>query len=124
MELLKQTIRPEFLNRIDEILMFNPLSKGNVRRIVDIQLNQLKKTLKTKDINLVVTEDAFNYIADKGYDPFFGARPVKRVIQRDVLNELSKALLGGLLDPTKNVVMDFIDNKIIFRKPVKVEEEH
>lgn len=123
MELLKQTIRPEFLNRIDEILMFNPLSKGNVRTIVDIQLNQLKKTLKTKDLKLVVTEDAFNYIADKGYDPFFGARPVKRVIQRDVLNELSKALLGGQLDPTKNVVMDFIDNKIIFRKPVKVEEE-
>jgi ATP-dependent Clp protease ATP-binding subunit ClpB len=123
MELLKQTIRPEFLNRIDEIIMFTPLSKQNVREIVEIQLNQLKKLLKEKDLKLVVTEHAFDYIVEAGYDPFFGARPVKRVIQKQVLNELSKALLGGTVDKTNNVVMDFFDGKIVFRKPVLAEEE-
>jgi ATP-dependent Clp protease ATP-binding subunit ClpB len=124
MELLRQTIRPEFLNRIDEIIMFTPLTKQNVREIVEIHLNQLKKLLKEKDLKLFVTEHAFDYIVEAGYDPFFGARPVKRVIQKQVLNELSKALLGGTVDKTKNVVMDFFDGKIVFRKPVLAEEEN
>jgi ATP-dependent Clp protease ATP-binding subunit ClpB len=124
LELLRQTIRPEFLNRIDEIIMFTPLTKQNVREIVEIQLNQLKKLLKEKDLKLFVTEHAFDYIVEAGYDPFFGARPVKRVIQKQVLNELSKALLGGTVDKTKNVVMDFFDGKIVFRKPVLAEEEN
>lgn len=123
MELLKATIRPEFLNRIDETIMFNPLTKGNVRQIVRIQLEQLKQLLKEQDINLVVAEDAFDWIATTGYDPFFGARPVKRVIQKNVLNELSKALLGGTIDKSQNVIMDIFDSKIVFRKPIKVEEE-
>jgi ATP-dependent Clp protease ATP-binding subunit ClpB len=123
LELLKETIRPEFLNRIDEIIMFTPLTKQNVREIVDIQLNQLKKLLKEKDLKLFVTEHAFDYIMEAGYDPFFGARPVKRVIQKQVLNELSKALLGGTVDKTRNVVMDFFDGKIVFRKPVLASEE-
>ena len=123
MELLKATIRPEFLNRIDETIMFNPLSKGNVREIVRIQLDGLKQMLSEQGINLIVSAEAFDWIADTGYDPFFGARPVKRVIQRSVLNELSKALLGGTIDKTHNVVMDIFDGKIVFRKPINELEE-
>jgi ATP-dependent Clp protease ATP-binding subunit ClpB len=122
-ELLRQTIRPEFLNRVDEIIMFLPLTKSNVKEIVEIQISNLKKLLKEKEINLVVTTDAFDWIADAGYDPFFGARPVKRVIQKQVLNELSKALLGGKVDTSRNVVMDIFDGKIVFRKPVLESEE-
>jgi ATP-dependent Clp protease ATP-binding subunit ClpB len=121
MELLKQTIRPEFLNRIDETILFMPLTKANVRQIVQIQLDKLKQQLLEKDIRLVVTEDAFEHITQEGYDPFFGARPVKRVIQREVLNELSKALLSGKIDRSQNVVMDIFDTKIIFRKPILEE---
>ena len=123
MELLKQTIRPEFLNRIDETIMFMPLTQDNVKEIVQIQLNNLKKLLKEKDINLVVTEDAFNHIAEVGFDPYFGARPVKRVIQKEVLNELSKSLLSGNVDTKQNVIMDMFDTKIVFRKPVTEKEE-
>lgn len=123
MELLKATIRPEFLNRIDETIMFNPLSKGNVRQIVRIQLDGLKQLLHEQGISLVISPEAFDWIADTGYDPFFGARPVKRVIQRSVLNELSKALLGGTIDKTHNVVMDIFDGKIVFRKPINELEE-
>ena len=123
MELLKQTIRPEFLNRIDETIMFFPLTKDDVKQIVAIQMNNLKKLLLDKDINLVVTEDAFDHITEVGYDPFFGARPVKRVIQKQVLNELSKALLAGKVDTNANVVMDIFDHKIVFRKPISEKEE-
>ena len=117
-ELLKQTIRPEFLNRIDETIMFTPLTKGDVRKIVEIQLSNLKHMLLEKDIKLLVTEHAFDHIAEVGYDPQFGARPVKRVIQKQVLNELSKALLSGTIDTSDNVVMDVFDHKIVFRKPI------
>jgi len=123
LELLRQTIRPEFLNRIDETIMFLPLTKENVKEIVSIQMNALKKQLKEKEINLVITDEAFNWIAETGYDPFFGARPVKRVIQKQVLNELSKALLSGTIDRSQNVVMDIFDGKIVFRKPVLAYEE-
>ena len=118
MELLKQTIRPEFLNRIDETIMFTPLTKANVREIVEIQINSLKAMLLEKEIKLVVTDEAFNHIAEVGYDPKFGARPVKRVIQKQVLNELSKAILAGTIDTSDSVVMDVFDHKIVFRKPI------
>jgi ATP-dependent Clp protease ATP-binding subunit ClpB len=118
LELLKQTIRPEFLNRIDETIMFTPLTKTNLRKIVEIQLRNLKEMLLEKDIKLVVTEHAFDHIAEVGYDPHFGARPVKRVIQKQVLNELSKAILSGTIDTSDNVVMDVFDHKIVFRKPI------
>jgi ATP-dependent Clp protease ATP-binding subunit ClpB len=121
LELLKQTIRPEFLNRIDETLLFLPLTKENVKEIVQIQLNQLINKLKENEIELVVSPEAFNWIATVGYDPFFGARPVKRVIQKNVLNELSKAMLSGTIDKTLAVVMDVFDGKIVFRKPIKSE---
>ena len=123
MELLRQTIRPEFLNRVDEIIMFTPLTMGNVRQIVQIQLDVLKDKMKTMDLTLYVTKDAFDHIAEIGYDPFFGARPIKRVIQKQVLNELSKALLSGTIDRAKNIVMDVFDGKIVFRKPITELEE-
>ncbi len=123
MELLKQTIRPEFLNRIDETIMFTPLTKDNLKQIVHIQMNQLSELLKEKDIHLHVTTEAFDWIAEAGYDPQFGARPVKRVIQKQVLNELSKALLSGTIDTSKTVVMDIFDTKIVFRKPITEAEE-
>ena len=123
MELLKQTIRPEFLNRIDETIMFLPLTKEDVKQIVTIQLNSLKKLLIERNIHLVVTDDAFEHIAEVGYDPYFGARPVKRVIQREVLNELSKSILSGTVDTSQNVIMDMFDSKIVFRKPVTEKEE-
>ena len=123
LELLRQTIRPEFLNRIDETILFLPLTKENVKEIVAIQIDSLKKKLKAQEIDLFVTNDAFDFIAETGYDPFFGARPVKRVIQKLVLNELSKALLSGTVDKSKKVVMDIFDGKIVFRKPVLATEE-
>jgi ATP-dependent Clp protease ATP-binding subunit ClpB len=123
MELLRQTIRPEFLNRVDEVIMFTPLTMENVREIVQIQIDVLKHKLKEMDLTLYVTKDSFDHIAEVGYDPFFGARPIKRVIQKQMLNELSKALLSGTIDRTKNIVMDVFDGKIVFRKPIVEAEE-
>jgi ATP-dependent Clp protease ATP-binding subunit ClpB len=122
-DLLKQSIRPEFLNRIDESILFLPLTKKEVAQIVNLQLHELKAKLNESGIHLVVTEEAFNHILELGYDPFFGARPVKRVIQKEVLNELSKAILAQQVHKDQNVVMDMFDNKIIFRKPIHAHEE-
>ena len=122
-ELLKQTIRPEFLNRIDETLLFLPLTLSNIKDIVQIQLDNLKAQLSEKGIKLFIAPDAFDYIVELGYDPFFGARPVKRVIQKEVLNSLSKALLAKTVDMTQTVVMDMFEGQIVFRKPVLAEEE-
>jgi ATP-dependent Clp protease ATP-binding subunit ClpB len=123
MELLKQSIRPEFLNRIDETILFLPLTKQNIREIVLLQIKGLQHRLANQGISLVVKDEALDYIAEAGYDPFFGARPVKRVIQKQVMNELSKALLGDQIDPSQNVVMDIFDGQIVFRKPINEEEE-
>lgn len=119
LDLLKATIRPEFLNRIDEILMFTPLTMENVKSIVRIQLKNLQKMLVEQDIQLLISEDAFIWIAEEGYDPFFGARPVKRVIQKTVLNTLSKAILSGTIDREAPIVMDIFDNQIVFRKVIE-----
>ena len=86
-------------------------------------MNNLKKVLIEKDIKLVVTDEAFDHIAEVGFDPFFGARPVKRVIQREVLNELSKSILAGKVDTSNNVIMDIFDGKIVFRRPISEKEE-
>jgi ATP-dependent Clp protease ATP-binding subunit ClpB len=123
-ELLKQTIRPEFLNRIDDTIIFTPLNKKHVRQIVDLQLNHLSDMLYDKEIRLYITEDAKNHIVEAGYDPLFGARPVKRVIQKQVLNELSKAILAGTIDHTQTVVLDYIEDKIVFRKPINEIEQN
>lgn len=123
MEFLKQQIRPEFLNRIDEQILFTPLTKEDTRHIVEIQLNNLKERLLVNHIQLVVKEDVINWIAEEGYDPQFGARPVKRVIQKNVLNELSKELLAQKIDTSQNVVVDLFDGKVVFRKPISKDEE-
>jgi ATP-dependent Clp protease ATP-binding subunit ClpB len=120
-ERLKNTLRPEFLNRIDETLLFTPLSKTDILKIIDIQLGMLSKTLEDSDIKLIVTQEAKDYIASAGYDPQFGARPIKRVIQRQVLNELSKQILAGKIDKTKPVVMDVFNDHVVFRAPVNGE---
>ena len=123
LELLRQTIRPEFLNRIDESILFLPLTKKEVAQIVQMQLHELKTKLRDADIDLVVTPDAFEHILTLGYDPFFGARPVKRVIQKQVLNALSKAILAQKVDKTQSVVMDMFEGQIVFRKPIHAHEE-
>ena len=115
LELLKKTIRPEFLNRIDDIIMFTPLNEEEIRKIVSLQLNSVKKMLATNGVALDFTNEALDFIADKGFDPQFGARPVKRVIQKYVLNELSKALLGGTVDRNRPIVIDRKDDGLEFK---------
>ena len=115
LDLLKKTIRPEFLNRIDDIIMFTPLNQKEIRSIVNLQLNSVKKMLAENSVTLDFTETALDLIADKGYDPQFGARPVKRVIQKMVLNELSKELLGGRVNRERPIVIDRQGEQLIFR---------
>jgi ATP-dependent Clp protease ATP-binding subunit ClpB len=131
MDVLKQTLRPEFLNRIDEIVMFHPLGKSFVREIVKIQLNELKEKLAVKHIHIEASDYAVDYLTNAGYDPQFGARPVKRVMQRMLLNELSKAILSGDVNVEDTIIIDEFNNKIVFRKkngheerPVKNEEKN
>ncbi|TRX38357.1 ATP-dependent chaperone ClpB [Flavobacterium restrictum] len=118
--LLKQTVRPEFINRIDEIVMFTPLTHANIAQIVGLQLKSVKKMLALQGITLDATPEAIDYLSDKGYDPQFGARPVKRVIQRDVLNELSKEILSGKITTDSIVLIDAFDGKLVFRNQSEV----
>ena len=113
--LLKKTIRPEFLNRIDELVMFTPLNIAEVKEIVEIQVNGLKKMLAKKDIILNISDNAISHLADIGFEPQFGARPIKRVIQREILNELSKQILGGKVIANSTINIDFTDGKLVFR---------
>ena len=112
---LKRRVRPEFLNRIDEILMFKPLSRDEVKDIVRIQLNKVKKMLKEQNIDVEFTEKAVEYLADKGFDPEFGARPIKRVIQRDILNNLSKDILAGKINTGSTIIVDYENGQIVFK---------
>ncbi len=114
MELLKQSVRPEFLNRIDDIIMFAPLNESEIGEIVSIQLNSVKKLLAQNGITLNFTDKAVKFIAHEGYDPQFGARPVKRVIHRDVLNHLSKELLAQKVDKSKPIVIDANEDGLVF----------
>jgi len=118
---LKSALRPEFLNRIDEIIMFTPLGKSQIENIVKLQLHLLSERLEKSEIHLVVTPDALSYLADKGYDPQYGARPVKRTIQKEVMNELSKYILSGKVDKSEAVVLDVFDGQIVFRKKIDAE---
>ena len=106
MEMLKKTIRPEFLNRIDETIMFLPLTKDEIAQVVSLQMNAVKKMLEPQGFTLNVTDAAIRYLADAGYDPEFGARPVKRAIQRLVLNDLSKKILAEEVSREKPIVID------------------
>ncbi|MCL4117734.1 UNVERIFIED_CONTAM: hypothetical protein GTU68_062376 [Idotea baltica] len=120
--LLKQSVRPEFLNRIDDIIMFTPLNKENIAEIVRLQLDQLKKMLSKQHITIDATEDAILYLAEKGYDPQYGARPIKRVIQKDVLNNLSKELLKGTIKPESIVLIDSFNDELVFRNQDQLVE--
>ena len=115
LELLKKTIRPEFLNRIDDIIMFTPLNEEEIRKIVTLQLNSVKKMLSQNGIALEFTDAALAFISDKGFDPQFGARPVKRVIQKYVLNELSKELLGGTVNKDRPITIDSDGSGLVFK---------
>ncbi len=115
LELLKKNIRPEFLNRIDEIIMFTPLNQEEISQIVRLQLNSVKRSLAKNGIALEFTDAALRYIAREGFDPQFGARPVKRVIQRYVLNELSKQLLAGQVDNNRPITIDVEGEQLVFR---------
>ncbi len=113
--LLKMTIRPEFLNRIDDIIMFKPLTKSEIKDVVRLQFNQLQNLLLNNGITVRITDGAVDWIAGKGFDPQFGARPVKRIIQRNVLNELSRMILSGNINPGEPVVIDQQQAKLVFR---------
>ena len=115
MGLLRKTIRPEFLNRIDDIIMFTPLNKEDITQIVKLQLEQLKKMLSKQHITIDATDEAIAYLAQRGYDPQYGARPIKRVIQKEVLNSLSKELLGGKVKADSIVLIDSFEDGLVFR---------
>lgn len=115
MNLLRQTIRPEFLNRVDEIIMFQPLLKKEIMGIVKIQLNNLKQLISKSGIDLKFSDYLMEFLADQGFDPQFGARPLKRLIQKEIVNQLGKKILAGDIDKSEPVLVDVFDNTVVFR---------
>ena len=122
MNLLRQTIRPEFLNRIDEVIMFQPLMRKEIKGIIRIQLDQLKNLVAQSGIQLVFSDYAMDYLAENGYDTQFGARPLKRLIQKEIINQLSKRILAGDIDKTKPVMVDVFDGVVVFRNEAATEK--
>jgi ATP-dependent Clp protease ATP-binding subunit ClpB len=122
MGLLRKSIRPEFLNRIDDIIMFTPLSREDIREVVRLQLAQLKKVLADQHITIDATEEAVAYLAEKGFDPQYGARPIKRTIQREVLNNLSKEILRGNIHADSIVLIDSFEDELVFRNQNELVE--
>src|SRR6185503_9123320 len=118
-ELLRKSIRPEFLNRIDEVIMFEPLNREDIHKIVEIQFNQVARLLAEQSIKISATPEAIDWLAQLGYDPQFGARPVKRVMQKQVLNELSKEILAGKVEKDSEITLDVINNEFVFINPLK-----
>jgi len=114
-DLLRQTIRPEFLNRIDEIILFQPLLKSEIRGIIRIQLEGLQRLVAKNGINLQFSEYTVDYLAENGFDPQFGARPLKRLIQKEIVNQLSKRILAGDIDRSVPVLVDVFDGVVVFR---------
>lgn len=115
LEILKNSVRPEFLNRIDEVIVFHPLTQDNLRDILKLQIEGVKVKLQELNINLKFTEYALNYLCDKGYDPSYGARPLKRILQKELVNELAKSILKGTLTKDKPVIVDYFDDLLVFR---------
>jgi ATP-dependent Clp protease ATP-binding subunit ClpB len=113
--LLKQTVRPEFLNRIDDILLFTPLNKAAIHQIVKLQFDELKKRIDQQKITIDATDEAIEYLSMKGYQPEYGARPVKRVLQKEVLNALSKDILSGKITTDSIILLDCFDDQLVFR---------
>ena len=114
MDLLRKTIRPEFLNRIDEVIMFKPLLRHEIKGIVEIQLNVLKEMLSERDIKISFSDAVINWLAEEGFDPQFGARPLKRVIQKEIVNELSKKILSGEVKSDDTIVVDEKGGEVVF----------
>jgi len=114
-DLLKKSVRPEFLNRVDEVIMFEPLTRDDVHNIVKIQFEQISKRLVEQHFTISATDEAIDWLAQLGYDPQYGARPVKRVLQKQVLNELSKQILADKVDQTKEIIVDVFNKQIVFR---------
>jgi ATP-dependent Clp protease ATP-binding subunit ClpB len=123
MNLLRQTIRPEFLNRVDEIILFQPLMKNEIRGIVNIQLNNLKGLVAQSGIQLEFSDYALDFLAEQGFDPQFGARPLKRLIQKEIVNQLSRRILAGEIDKSQPVLVDVFDNTVVFRNEVAKKRE-
>ncbi|HQY12308.1 MAG TPA: ATP-dependent chaperone ClpB, partial [Ferruginibacter sp.] len=122
MILLRQTIRPEFLNRIDEVIMFEPLMKKEIKGIIGLQLDGLKQLVAQSGINLQFSDYVLDFLAENGYDPQFGARPLKRLIQKEIVNQLSKRILAGDVDKTKPVLVDVFDGTVVFRNEAMREK--
>jgi ATP-dependent Clp protease ATP-binding subunit ClpB len=118
MNLLRSTIRPEFLNRVDEIIMFHPLLRKDIKGIIRIQLENLRALLEKSGIQLDFTEYAVEFLAENGFDPQFGARPLKRLIQKEIVNKLSRQIIAGEVDKSKTVLVDVFDGVVVFRNEV------
>ena len=121
--LLKQTVRPEFLNRIDDTIMFTPLTQDNITEIVGLQLKSVTKMIGKQGITFDATPEAIAYLAQKGYNPEYGARPVKRVIQKEVLNQLSKEILAGKINTDSIILLDAFDGELVFRNQGDLVQE-
>lgn len=121
--LLKQSVRPEFINRIDDIVMFSPLTQADINQIVELQLKGVKKMLSKQNISLDATPEAISFLAKRGFDPQFGARPVKRVVQREVLNKLSKEILAGSVHTDSIILLDEFDDELVFRNQAELSEK-
>jgi ATP-dependent Clp protease ATP-binding subunit ClpB len=115
MNLLRQVLRPEFLNRVDDVIMFHPLMRKEIKGIIRIQLQNLQKQLADQGIDLQFTDYALDYLSQRGFDPQFGARPLKRVIQKDIINMLSRKIIGGEIDKSKPVLIDVFDGVVVMR---------
>jgi len=122
MELLKRTIRPEFLNRIDEIIMFNPLTRDEIRQILDMQFRQVKDTLAENQITIKLAPEAADRLAELAYDPLYGARPLKRVMQKRVINELSRQIIAGEIEAKQEIMLDMEGDELVFRKKAKQKQ--
>ena len=114
-EVLKQRVRPEFINRIDEIIMFEPLSKKDILGILRLQLDELGRRMEDNDIHLNYTQAFIDYLSEKGFDPAYGARPIKRLLQRELVNLLAKALIDGTITKGQNVTVDYLSGEIILK---------
>jgi len=117
-DLLKRTIRPEFLNRVDEIIMFQPLMKKEIKGIIQIQLRGLQKLVQQSGIQLEFSDYLLDFLAENGFDPQFGARPLKRLIQKEIVNKLSKKILAGDIDKSQAVLVDVFDGTVVFRNEI------
>jgi len=113
-ELLKKSIPPEFLNRIDDVIMFTPLTKSEIKEIVRLQFNRIASMLKENEIDVTISDEAIQWIADKGYDPQYGARPIKRLLEKNIVSELSKAILDGSVTKESSILIDRKNDALVF----------